>query len=138
MYKVAESWIRPAFHLKEKTGVMWYKNWYRLPNSCSIASQTFIISYLMFQSSNFKTLIKKNKKSSKFKNFRWFRRFALYHESAESAESWEDFVILADKRLDYFLTELKWISNLQNHQKTGSGQLFTWKITTGVMWYRNW
>ena len=23
---------RPAFHLKEKTGVMWYKNWYRLPN----------------------------------------------------------------------------------------------------------
>ena len=138
MYKTAESWIRPAFHLKEKTGVMWYKNWYRLPNSCCITSQTFIISYLTFQSSNFKTLIKKNKKSSRFKIFRWFRRFALHHDTAESEESWEDFIILAEKRPDYFLTELKLISNLQNHQKTGSGQLFTWTITTAVTWFMNW
>ena len=82
-------------------------------NSCYIASQAFIISYLKYQSSTLKTLIKKNKKSSRFKNFRRFRGFALHHESAESAKSSENFVILADKKLDYLLTELKLISNLQ-------------------------
>ena len=79
----------------------------------------------MYQSSTFKTSIKENEKSSTFKNVRLFRGFALHFESAELAESRENLVILADKRLDYFLTELKLISNLQNQQKTGSGQLFT-------------
>ena len=65
-------------------------------------------------------------------------RFALRLVYYESAESWENFVLLADKRLDYFLTELKLIPNLQNQQKTESDQLFTWKITTGVTWYKNW
>ena len=73
-----------------------------------------IISYLMFQTSNFKTSIKKNEKSSRFKNFRRFRGFTLHYESAESVENWESFIILADKRLDYFLAEFKLISNLQN------------------------
>ena len=68
---------------------------------------------------------KKYYKSSRFKNFLQFRGFALHYESAESAESYKNFVILADKRLDYFLMELKLISNLQSQQKTGSGQLFT-------------
>ena len=53
------------------------------------------------QLSAFKISIKLNeKKSSRLKNFRWFRRFALHYESAESAESWENFVLLAVKRLD--------------------------------------
>ena len=64
---------------KITTEVMWYRNWYKLVNSCCIASQTFIISYLKYQSSNFKTLIKKNEKSSRFKNFRRFRWFSLYY-----------------------------------------------------------
>ena len=42
----------------------------------------------------------------------------------------------SDKRLDYFLTEFKLISNLQNQQKTGSGQLFTWQITTDFTSYK--
>ena len=83
-----------------------------MTNSCCIASQTFIISYLTYQSKTFKTFIKKNDKSSRFKNFRRFRRFALHYESTESVESWENSVILADKRLDYFLKEFKPISNL--------------------------
>ena len=82
--------------------------------------------------------MKKNDKSSRFKNFSWFCGFAVHYESAESAENWENLIILADKRLDHFLMELKVISNLQNQQKTGSGQLFTWKITTRVTWYKNW
>ena len=85
-----------------------------------------------------KTLIEKNNKSSRYKNFRRFRGFALHFESAGSLESWENFVTLADKRLDYVLTGLKLISNLQNQQKTGSGQLFTWQITTDFTWYKNW
>ena len=109
-----------------------------MTNSGYIVSQTFIISYLMHQSKTFKTLIKKNAKFLIFKNFRWFRGFALHYDSTESAESWENFVILAEKRLDYFLTELKLISNPQNQQKTGSDQLFTWQITTDFTWYKNW
>ena len=109
-----------------------------MTNSGCIVSQTFIISYLMHQSKTFKTLIEKNAKSLRFKNFRWFRGLALHYDSTESAESWENFVILAEKRLDYFLTELKLISNPQNQQKTGSGQLFTWQITTDFTWYKNW
>ena len=50
------------------------------------ACQTFIISYLKYQSSTFKTLKKKNEKSSRFENFRRFRGFALHYESAELAE----------------------------------------------------
>ena len=61
----------------------------------------------------FKTLIEKNDKSSRFKNFCQFCGFALHWKSAESVESWKNFVILADKRLDYFLTGLELISNLQ-------------------------
>ena len=137
MYKTAESWIRPLFYLQDKNRGQVIQELMQIVYSCCIASQTLIISSLTFQSSNLKTLIK-NEKSSRFQNFRQFRGFALHYKSVRSAENWENFVILADKRLDYFLTELKLISNLQNQQKTGSGQLFTWKITTGVTWYRNW
>ena len=101
-----------------------------MTHSCCIVSQIFIISYLTYQSSNFKTLIEKNDKSSRFRSFRRFRGFAVHYESAESVESWENFEMLADKRLDYFLTGLKLISNLQNQQKTEWGRLFSWKITT--------
>ena len=78
-------------------------------------------------------------KYSIFKHFRRFRGFTLHYESMESAESWEYFVILADKRLDHFLSELKLISNLQKQKKVESGQLFTLKVTTTkVIWYKNW
>ena len=96
---------------------MWYKNWLKLVNSCCIASQTFIISYLKYQSSTFKTLIKKNGKSSRFQTIRRFCGFALHYESAESVESSEAFVLLPDKRLDYLLTELKLVPNAQNSRK---------------------
>ena len=62
-------------------------------------------------------IFKKNEKSSSFKNFRRFRGFALHYESAESAESWENFALLPDKRLDYFLTELKLVPNVQNSKR---------------------
>ena len=120
MYKAAESWIRIAFYLRDKNRGHVIQELIYIAYSCCIVSQTFIISYLTFQSSNFKTLIKKNEKSARFKNFHQFRGFALHYESLESAESWENLAILADKRLDYFLTEFKLISNLQNQQKTGS------------------
>ena len=63
------------------------------------------------------TLIEKNGKSSRFENFRRFGGFAVHYESAESAESSENFSKLPDKRLDYFLTELKLDSNVQNSRK---------------------
>ena len=90
------------------------------------------------KSKTFTTLIKKNDKSSRFKNFHQLRGFPLHYKSAESAKSWECFVILADKRLHYFLTELKLISNLQYQQKTRSGQLFTWQITADFTGYKDW
>ena len=61
--------------------------------------------------------MKKNEISSRTKNFRWFSGFALHFESAGSAESWENFILLPDKRLDYFLTELKLVFNPQNSRK---------------------
>ena len=76
--------------------------------------QTFAISYLTYQNSAFKTSKKKNEKSSRFKNFRRFRGFALHYKSAESAETSENFVLLPDKWLDYLLTELKLVPNVQN------------------------
>ena len=66
------------------------------------------------------------------KNFRRFRGFALHYESAESAENWQDLVLILGNRLDYFLSELKLISNLRNQQNIESWQLFDWKVTTGV------
>ena len=71
----------------------------------------------MYQNSTSTTSIKKNEKSSRFKNFCQFRWFALRYEFAESAESSENFVLLPDKRLDYFLTELQLVSNVQNSRK---------------------
>ena len=59
----------------------------------------------------------KNEKSSRFKNFRRFPAFALHYESVESTESSENVVLLPDKRLDYFLTVLKLVSNVQNSRK---------------------
>ena len=120
------------FTLKATTGVTWYKNWYILTNSCCIASQTFIISYLTYQSKTFKTLIEKNDKSSRFKNFRRFRGLALHYESVESAESWENFVILVGKRLDYFLTELELISNLQTPEKNWIRSAFYFTDNNGL------
>ena len=83
-------------------------------------------------------LRKLNEKYSKPKNFGWFRAFALHFESAESTESWENFVLLPYKWLDFLLMKLKLVFNLQNQQKVESVQLYTWKITTGVTWYKNW
>ena len=101
--------------------VTWYKNWYRLTNSCCIASQTFITCYLTYQSATFnlklKTSIKKNWKFLTIKSFRRFRGFALHYKSAELAESWENFVLLPHERLDYFLTKLKLVPNLKNSRK---------------------
>ena len=74
------------FTYKITTGITWYKNWQILFNSGWIAFQIFIISYLTYQSSTFKTLIKEKNKSSRFKNFRQFRGFAWHYESAESVE----------------------------------------------------
>ena len=90
------------------------------------------------KSKTFTTLVNKNDKSSRFKNFHQFRGFPLHYESAKSVKSWECFVILADKRLHYFLTELKLISNLQYQQKTRSGQLFIWQITADFTGYKDW
>ena len=106
MYKTAESWIRPAFYLEDKN-----------INSCCNVSQTFAISYLTYQNTNFTTSIKKNEKSSRFKNFRQFSGFALQYESAELRESSENFVLLLDKRLDYLLAELKLVPNVQKSRK---------------------
>ena len=61
------------------------------------------------------------------KNLRRFLGFALHYESAESVENWDDFVLLLGKGLDYFLSELKLISNLKTKQKIGSWQLVTWR-----------
>ena len=52
-----------------------------------------------------------------FKNFRQFRGFALHYEFAESAESSQNVVLLPDKRLDYFLTELKLGPDVKNSRK---------------------
>ena len=41
----------------------------------------------------------------------------LHYESTESAEIWENVVYNPDKRLDYFLTELKLVPNVQNSRK---------------------
>ena len=82
-----------------------------------IASQTFIISYLKYQSSTFKTLRKKNEKSSRYKYFRRFHGFAPHCESAESGESSENFVLLPDKRRDYLLRELQLVANVENSEK---------------------
>ena len=59
----------------------------------------------------------KNEKSSRFKNFRRFRGFAMHYESVELTESSENVVLLPDKRLDYFLTVLKLVPNVQNSRK---------------------
>ena len=58
-----------------------------------------------------------NENLSKFKNFHHFPGFALHCESAESAENWQNYVLLADKRFDHFLSELKLISNLKSPKK---------------------
>ena len=81
---------------------------------------------------------KKKEKSSRFKNFRRFCEFALHYESAESVESWENFLSLPDKKLDCFFNRVKTGSQCAKGQKVESDQLFTWKIKTGVTWYKNW
>ena len=59
----------------------------------------------------------KNEKTSRFKNFHRFRGLALHYKSSELAESWENFVLLPDERLDYFLTVLKLVPNVENSRK---------------------
>ena len=61
---------------------------------------------------------------SRFKNFCRCREIALHYESAESVES-SEYYILADKRLDYFLSDLKLIFNQQNQQKIELRRRFT-------------
>ena len=79
------------------------------------------------------------KKIQIWKKFHRFRGFALHYESTVLAENrWQDLVLILGNRLDYFLSELKLISNLQNQQKIESWQLFDWKITTEVTGYKNW
>ena len=76
------------------------------------------LKYSLIERSNLKNSIKKNKKYSRITNFHWFRGFALHYESAELTESWENFVfLLTDKRLNYILTELKLVPNLQKSRK---------------------
>ena len=81
---------------------------------------------------------KKKENLSNLKNVHRFPGFALHYESAELAENWQDLVLIVGNTLDYFLSELKLISNLQNQQKIESWQLFDWKITTEVTGYKNW
>ena len=88
---------RPAFYLKDVNRGHVIQELIEIDNFCCIASQTFIISYFTYQSSNFKTSIKKNEKSSRFKNFRRFRGFALHYESEESAKSC--FFYLSEKKM---------------------------------------
>ena len=56
----------------------------------------------------------------------------MQFESAEWAESSESFILLTEKRLDYFWSDLKLVFNQQNQQKIELGWRFTWKITTGL------
>ena len=73
----------------------------------------------------------KNEKSSRFKNFRRFRGFALHYESVESTESSENVVLLPDKRLDYFLTVLKLVPNIQNSRKLNKASFLLEKEQQG-------
>ena len=109
-----------------------------MTNSCCNVSQTFAISYLTYQNSTFTTSIKKNEKASRFKNFRQFRVFALHYESAKSAASWENFVLLPDKKAGFSFNRVWTSSQCTKQQQVESDQLFTWKIKTGVTWYKNW
>ena len=62
---------------------------------------------------------------SRFKNFCRCRKIALHYESAEWAESSKKFKFLTDKKLDYFLSDLKLIFNQQNQQKIELRRRFT-------------
>ena len=99
---------------------------------------TFKTNHLIYLSRIF-TISKKRKENIlNLKNFRRFLGFTLHCESAESVENWQDLVLISGNRLDYFLSELKLIPNLQNQQKIESWQLFDWKITIEVMGNKNW
>ena len=76
-------------------------------------------------SSTVEILRKKNEAYARFQNFRQFHEFALHYESAELAESLERFTLLTNKKLDYFLSDLKLIFNLQNQQKVELRKCFT-------------
>ena len=93
---------------------------------------TFKTNHLTYLSRTFTISKKKKENISNLKNFRRFRGFALHYESAESAENWQDLVLILGNRLDYFLSELKLILNLQKQQKIESWQLFDWKITIEI------
>ena len=74
--------------------------------SCTVLQiQTFKISCLTYLASAFKI----SRKISRFKNFCWIHGFALHYESIESAEIWENFVLLACRRLTFLFSELKLI-----------------------------
>ena len=81
--------------------------------------------------------MKENEKSSRFKIFRRFRGFALHHVSVESAESSQNVVKLPDKRLDYLLTELKLVPNVQSAE-SWIRPAFYLKDNNRVTWYKNW
>ena len=56
----------------------------------------------------------------------------------ESVESWEYFELLADKRLDTFLSELKLISNLQNEKIIWIRSVFYFKSNNKGNVIRDW
>ena len=83
-------------------------------------SQTFIISYLTYRSSNFKTSVKKNED---------FQDLKTSVDSADSLYTTNprnplNVVLLPDKRLDYFLTVLKLVPNVQNSKKLNKASFF--------------
>ena len=81
---------------------------------------TFATNQLTYLSRTFTILKKKKENISNFKNFLRFRGFALHYESVELAKNCQDLILIISNRLDYFLSELKLISNLQNQQKIES------------------
>ena len=73
---------------------------------------------------------KRNEKCSRFQiNISVDSADLLYTANPQNWRKVEKFVLLADKRLDSFVSDLRLIFNLQNEQKIESGQLFTSKIT---------
>ena len=121
-------WIRSVFYFKSNNKSNVIRDWLILV----ILHLTIKTKHLTYLSRTFTISKRKTEELSNLKNFHRFRGFALHCESAKSAENWQDFLWILGSRLDYFLSELKLISNLQNQQKIESWQPFDWKITTGV------
>ena len=72
--------------------------------SCTVLQiPIFKILCLIYLPSAFKI----NWKISRFKTFFWLHTLALHYKSIELAENWENFELLACKRLTFLFSELK-------------------------------